>query len=100
MKNDENCKTAHVAAFLQDKSLNASARGVLATMLSLPADEQITIESLSRILPDGKSAISSALKSLEKKGYFMRECVRNPHGRFIWYCRFSGEPVFLDGRTK
>ncbi len=67
MKNDENCKTAHSAAFLHDKSLNASARGVLATMLSLPTDEQITIESLSRILPDGKSAISSALKSLEKR---------------------------------
>ncbi len=100
MKHDEHCEMTLDAAFLRDGSLNASARGVLATMLSLPADEQITIESLSRILPDGKSAISSALKSLEKKGYFMRECVRNSHGRFIWYCRFSGEPVFLSGRSE
>ncbi len=80
--------------FLKDESLSAAARGVLITALSLPKSTSVSIESLTAILPDGRTAVSSALAALEKRGYFKRECKNTENGRFRWELAFSSEPVF------
>lgn len=83
--------------FLKDSSLSAAARGVLATALSLPTDTSVSIESLTAILPDGRTAVSNALSALEKRGYFKRERKNTDNGRFRWELTFSGDPVFNTG---
>jgi len=61
---------------LRDKTLNAFDRGMLITLVNLADSWEISVEGLSRILPDGKTAISSSLKRLTDKGY-----VRLSHAR-------------------
>lgn len=81
--------------YLRDKELNAAARGVLATLLALPEEQNVNLESLSKILPNGKSSISKALLRLEERGYLMRESVHTENGRFAGGgYRFSGDPIF------
>ncbi len=82
------------AAYLRDRSLSAAARGVLATLLSLPRYEVNSIEGLTRLLPNRRGAISTALSELEKGGYLKREMEKGADGRFKWYYRISAEPVF------
>ncbi len=82
------------AAYLRDRSLSAAARGVLATLLSLPKYEVNSIEGLARLLPNRKPSISTALSELEKGGYLKREMEKGADGRFKWYYRISAEPVF------
>lgn len=103
MQNENKAIGTESTAFLRDSNLSASARGVLATMLSMPTDSTINVEKLSEMLPDGKTSISTALHLLEKNGYFKRERVQTTNGRFSWRYRFSGEPVFIndtDRRTE
>ena len=45
------------AAYLRDRSLSAAARGVLATLLSLPKYEVNSIEGLARLLSWKRAAI-------------------------------------------
>lgn len=61
-----------------------AARGVLAALLSLPRYEVNSIEGLTRLMPNKRGAISTALSELEK----------GADGRFKWYYRISAEPVF------
>lgn len=82
------------AAYLRDRSLSAAARGVLATLLSLPKYEVNSIKGLARLLPNRKPSISTALSELEKGGYLKREMEKGADGRFKWYYRISAEPVF------
>ncbi len=79
--------------FLSDSNLSATARGVLATALSLPSNTSVSIDSLTAILPDGRTAVSNALSALEKRGYFKRERKNTDNGRFRWELTFSSEPV-------
>lgn len=96
MSNEKQEISTENTAFLRDSNLSASARGVLATMLSMPTDSSINIGKLSEMLPDGKTSISTALHLLEQNGYFKRERVKTANGRFSWCYRFSGDPVFID----
>lgn len=54
---------------LRDRTLNAFDRGMLITLVNLADSWKISVEGLRRILPDGKTAISSSLKRLTDKGY-------------------------------
>lgn len=96
----ENNRTSEGAAYLQDNGLSAAARGVLATLLALPKEECISLERLSKIFPNGKSSLSTALSQLEERGYLHREMQHTTDGRFGSSCyRFSGDPIFGERRS-
>lgn len=65
-------KNAAPAAF-SDRRLSLRAKGMLAVLSVLPDGAPQTIESLSKLTPDGSTAVSSALRELETRGYIIRE---------------------------
>lgn len=64
-----------------DYGLSYKAKGLLCQMLSLPDGWQFSIEGLTKLSNDGKSAVASALKELQDKGYFYRKQLKN-EGKF------------------
>lgn len=60
-------------AIFKDYSLSMKAKGLLCQMLSLPDGWEWSVDGLTRLSTDGKSAISSALDELKRAGYFRRE---------------------------
>ena len=69
-------------SILRDKDLSLKDRGLLCTICSLPDKWEFSIAGLSAIIPDGKDAIASAIKRLEKLGYLVRTMSRNHLGKF------------------
>lgn len=65
----------------KNKNLSLKARGLLATMLSLPEEWDYTVEGLGVILKEGKDSIRSALNELEEQNYLVRKRVRNEKGQ-------------------
>lgn len=59
----------------KDTKLSMKAKGLLATMLSLPSDWDFSTLGLTTLSDDGESAVRSALKELERNGYLKRESV-------------------------
>ena len=68
---------------LRDEELNLKDRGLLCTLCSLPNGWHFSIAGLSRILPDGKDAISGSLKRLESLRYLSITKSRNSAGEFV-----------------
>ena len=62
---------------LKDRQLSMKAKGLWATMMSFPNDWDFTIEGLSFLSSDGKDAIRTALKELEKAGYLVRTPIKD-----------------------
>lgn len=56
----------------KESGLSLDARGLLATILSLPDDWQFSERGLCQILPDGRRRIHGALAELEQAGYITR----------------------------
>ena len=54
---------------LKNKNLSLKAKGLLSVMLSLPDKWDYSIEGLSSICKEGKKAITSTLKELQKNDY-------------------------------
>ncbi len=67
--------------FLKNKSLNLKERGLCATLCSLPDGWDYSVAGFAKILPDGESAISTTVKSLEQKGLLIRK-QKQKNGRF------------------
>lgn len=67
----------------KDTRLSFKAKGLLVTMLSCPPEWNYTIEGLSRLSTDGKTAIRSALVELEECGYLERRQIKDDKGRFL-----------------
>lgn len=65
---------------LEDPELSFKAKGLLAYLLSKPDNWKANISHLSTVSKDGKSAVASGLKELEKNGYLQREATRNEDG--------------------
>ena len=79
---------------LRDVELSMAARGLLATMLSLPDGWNMSGRGLTAILPDGRDKVFSTLKTLEEKGYLKREPIRE-NGRFVdTEYQFCDSPIF------
>lgn len=68
-------------AVFYDYELTYKAKGLLCQMLSLPDGWQFSIEGLTKLSNDGKSAVTSALNELQEKGYFYRKQLKN-EGKF------------------
>ncbi len=67
---------------LENKSLGLRDRGMLVTLLSFPDNWDFSIVGLTKILPDGKSAISASLDRLIQMGYVTKEQERTGLGKF------------------
>ena len=67
---------------LKNSSLSLRDRGMVVTLLSLPDNWDFNIAGLSKIIPDGKSAIRSSLANLEQMGYLSKEQERTGNGKF------------------
>ena len=67
---------------LKNKTLSLRDRGMVVTLLSLPDNWDFSIAGLSKIIPDGKSAIRASLARLEELGYVSKEQERAKHGKF------------------
>lgn len=66
----------------KNKKLGLTERGLLLTLLSLSDGWEFSIEGICKILPDGKSKISTALKNLMALGYITKEQSRDDKGVF------------------
>lgn len=83
-------------AMLRDNELGATERGVLITMLALPDNWKFSIKGLSKILPDGVTKISTALKKLEEKHYLIRRRIYTNGKISDWEYIFSDERMSID----
>lgn len=70
-KPDKNRKAPATAAFA-DRHLSLRAKGIAAILTALPKDCPQTIDSLAGQTSDGRTAVGSALRELEEKGYINR----------------------------
>lgn len=82
-------------AALQDRRLSFKARGVLAFVVSLPPDAHLTAAWLEQQGAEGREAIRSALRELEKCGYYRRTKTAAGQSRWKWEQVISDAP--LDG---
>lgn len=73
---------------LSDSNLSLKARGLLATMLSLPDNWKFSENGLCSILPkDGQASIRSGIKELKEAGYLKQDQQRDNAGKLtgvIW----------------
>jgi hypothetical protein len=84
---------------LRDQSLSFEARGVLALMLSMPADwEMYKSWLVKQCGMTGKDKMTRILKELEDAKYLIRNKKRNDNGRFdSWEWFIYPEPVTENG---
>lgn len=67
---------------LDDPRLSLKAIGLLSKILRLPPDWDYSVAGLAKICPEGKAAISTAVKELEETGYIERRQVHSDNGTF------------------
>lgn len=68
-------------SWLRDKNLSLKAKGLIATMQSLPDDWEFTIAGLASIAKEGPDAIRGAIKELREAGYIDWK-QNNQNGKF------------------
>jgi hypothetical protein len=67
---------------LNDERLSWKARGLLSYLLSKPDGWRVIVEALIKEAPDGRDAVNSGLRELEKFGYLVRSRTRGGNGQF------------------
>ena len=65
-----------------DGSLAINERGLLVTLYSLTKTWDFSIRGMTKILPNGERAITTALRKLESKRYVKCTYYRDKNGRF------------------
>ena len=63
---------------LQDKRISFRARGILGYLLSLPDGWEASAERIAHETTEGRDAVATALKELERAGYLARRAGRIP----------------------
>jgi hypothetical protein len=71
-------------ATLRDATLSWRARGLLAYLLSLPTDWEVSFTHLEKQASEGRTALRSALGELEAGGYVRRQRLNTDDGQFRW----------------
>ena len=69
--------------FLRDKTLSLKAKGLLATILSLPENWDFSIKGICSVVKEGSTAIYSAIDELKERGYCSVEINRNEKGMIV-----------------
>lgn len=67
---------------LMDKRLSLRDRGMIVTIISLPDRWNFSTRGLCTLFPDGLTAVTSAVQSLEKLGYLKRTQLFGKDGKF------------------
>lgn len=68
-------------ALLRDGRLSFGARGLFAYLWDLPSGWRTNSEHLSTVSPQGKTAVRTLLRELEKAGAMKSQAIRNEQGR-------------------
>lgn len=68
---------------LRDPRLSHTARGILVYVLSLPSGTRVNVRTLSDMFPQGRLAVSKAVKELRELGYWVTRTEREPLSRRI-----------------
>lgn len=68
--------------FLANENLSAKAKGILAYLLSLPDNWNLSISELKKHFKDGEKSIRSGIKELIDAGYIVYENPRDENGRY------------------
>lgn len=79
-------------AYLKDKLLSLTAKGLLSVMYSLPNDWDYTINGLCKITNSGITRIRNTIFELEMFGYLERKQVKNEKGQFDYEYYIFLEP--------
>lgn len=66
----------------RDKRLKRASRGLLIEILSLPTGTRITFDTLADNGPEGRDALRTMIRELEKYGYVGRKTTRDDKGRY------------------
>ena len=69
--------------FLRDKELSLKAKGLLATILSLPEDWDFSIKGICATIKEGTTAVYSAINELKEHGYCKVVTNRNEKGMIV-----------------
>ena len=86
---------------IKNKNLGLKEKGMLITLLSLPDGWRFSVEGLAEVLPDGKTAIRSAVQKLESMGYLKRTPSKDDLGRFNGYdWIISDEPMEIENEVE
>lgn len=78
---------------LRDERLSWRARGLLAYMLSFPDDWAHRADELQHHAPEGREAVRTALRELEKLGYRVRVKRRDDQGQIRTYIVLRDHPA-------
>lgn len=82
VKNRENPYVMINKAFLSNNEMSWKAKGILSYLLSKPDNWEVRIGDLIKQSTDGRDAVYSGLKELEKFGYIVKELIRDKNGKF------------------
>lgn len=85
---------------IQDSELSLKAKGLLCYLLSLPDDWVIYKGQLQNNCVEGRDAISSAFKELQKKGYIVSVRLMNSDGTFNGYSHVVYDLAQKEGAEK
>ena len=69
--------------FLRDKELSLKAKGLLATILSLPENWDFSIKGICATIKEGTTAVYSAIDELKEHGYCKVVTNRNEKGMIV-----------------
>lgn len=81
--------------YTTDGRLSWKAKGVMAYIAALQADEVCNISKLQTLSTDGRDSVASAFRELEQAGYIERRRVRDSKG-----CLRGAEYVVLNKREE
>lgn len=82
----------------KDQRLSLTERGMLLTLLSLPPDWDFTVEGMTKILPDGRERIRTAMNNLKRYGYVRQAQGRREDGSFdSGYMEIYHKPFDVSG---
>lgn len=71
-KRKKNNYTVIDNGIFKNRNMSLKAKGLLCLMLSLPDDWEYSLEGLTALSDDGRTAVSNALKELENLQYFRK----------------------------
>ena len=85
---------------MSDPRVPMKARGMLATLQNMEVGEEFTLEGMANAVPDGYTAILSAVRTLEDLGYLERRSIYGERGHITHseYLLFADDGA-RDGRA-